>query len=278
MLWEITITPKKSFTDTHAEEAAADIAALGLATPSSVSTARGFLVEGNLTAKNIDQIAAGLLVDAVVEDAQIVNLTESTVPTDNRKVLYVLPKPGVMDPVAQSALKAINDDYRIPTKNVRTFKKYWFAGIDDEQLKTIAWKILANDSVEQAIFGELPFKSLEVGSPYQFKLKYVPIRAMSDGELAVLSKKGQLFLSLTEMKTIKDFYEKEGKDPTDLELETIAQTWSEHCSHKTLAGRIHYKDEQVDKRKRFSIQRLKFGSGWGRTIGASAFSRITRAW
>lgn len=260
MLWEITITPKKSFTDTHAEEAAADIAALGLATPSSVSTARGFLVEGNLTEKNIDQIAAGLLVDAVVEDAQIVNLTESTVPMDDRKVLYVLPKPGVMDPVAQSALKAINDDYRIPTKNVRTFKKYWFAGIDDEQLKTIAWKILANDSVEQAIFGELPFKSLEVGSPYQFNLKYVPIREMSDDELAVLSKKGQLFLSLTEMKTIKDFYEKEGKDPTDLELETIAQTWSEHCSHKTLAGRIHYKDEQVDKTFKNMLKETIFNS------------------
>lgn len=246
MLWEITITPKQSFTDTHAEEVAADIAALGLANPSRVSTARGFLVEGDLTAENIDRIATGLFVDAVVEDAQIVNLTETSVPADGRKVLYVLPKPGVMDPVAQSALKAINDDYLIPTKNVRTFKKFWFLGIDDEQLKTIAWKILANDSVEQAIFGELPFKSLEVGNPYQFKLKYVPIRAMSDDELATLSKKGQLFLSLTEMKTIKDFYEKEGKDPTDLELETIAQTWSEHCSHKTLAGRIHYKDDQVD--------------------------------
>src|SRR5207244_10998115 len=36
------------------------------------------------------------------------------------------------------------------------------------------------------------------------------------------------------------------RDPTDAELETVAQTWSEHCSHKTLRGRVHYRDEQRD--------------------------------
>ena len=29
--------------------------------------------------------------------------------------------------------------------------------------------------------------------------------------------------------------------PTDCELETLAQTWSEHCSHKTLRGRISFR-------------------------------------
>ena len=35
--------------------------------------------------------------------------------------------------------------------------------------------------------------------------------------------------------------------PTDAELESLAQTWSEHCSHKTLAGRIHYRDESGER-------------------------------
>jgi len=39
-----------------------------------------------------------------------------------------------------------------------------------------------------------------------------------------------------------------GRDPTDAELESIAQTWSEHCSHKTLAGRIAYRDENGERR------------------------------
>src|SRR5262249_5863480 len=38
-----------------------------------------------------------------------------------------------------------------------------------------------------------------------------------------------------------------GRDPTDIELETVAQTWSEHCSHKTLAGRIAYRDENGER-------------------------------
>src|SRR4029453_11614302 len=38
-----------------------------------------------------------------------------------------------------------------------------------------------------------------------------------------------------------------GRDPTDIELETLAQTWSEHCSHKTLAGRIAYRGPEGER-------------------------------
>ncbi|MDR3183248.1 MAG: phosphoribosylformylglycinamidine synthase subunit PurL, partial [Planctomycetaceae bacterium] len=51
------------------------------------------------------------------------------------------------------------------------------------------------------------------------------------------------------MQTIQAAFEKLDRDPTDIELETIAQTWSEHCSHKTLAGRIHYIRENADGTK-----------------------------
>jgi phosphoribosylformylglycinamidine (FGAM) synthase-like enzyme len=53
--------------------------------------------------------------------------------------------------------------------------------------------------------------------------------------------------SLVEMQTIKRHFVDLGRDPTDVELETIAQTWSEHCSHKTLAGRIAYRDENGER-------------------------------
>src|SRR5262249_8021776 len=51
---------------------------------------------------------------------------------------------------------------------------------------------------------------------------------------------GQLSLSLAEMRTIQAHFREVGRDPTDVELETIAQTWSEHCSHKTLKGIIEF--------------------------------------
>ena len=53
-----------------------------------------------------------------------------------------------------------------------------------------------------------------------------------------LSKDGQLSLSLDEMKTIRGHFRDLQRDPTDIELESLAQTWSEHCSHKTLKGII----------------------------------------
>ena len=62
-----------------------------------------------------------------------------------------------------------------------------------------------------------------------------------------LSREGQLYLQLAEMQTIRQHFRDLGREPTDVELETIAQTWSEHCSHKTLAGRIAYRDENGER-------------------------------
>ncbi|MCU0876017.1 MAG: AIR synthase related protein, partial [Pirellulaceae bacterium] len=50
------------------------------------------------------------------------------------------------------------------------------------------------------------------------------------------------------MQTIQEYFRQLGRDPTDVELESVAQTWSEHCSHKTLAGRIAYRDPNGPRR------------------------------
>ena len=151
-----------------------------------------------------------------------------------------------MDPVAMSAKQAIAD-FGIEVDEVRTFKKYWIGNLDGERLEALCTKILANDAIEQTIVGPLPFDKLEVGSPYEFKLVTVPIREMDDEALAKLSIQGQLYLSLVEMQTIQAHFRSLDRDPTDVELETVAQTWSEHCSHKTLAGRIRYQDEKGER-------------------------------
>ena len=61
-----------------------------------------------------------------------------------------------------------------------------------------------------------------------------------------LSREGQLSLSLAEMKAIQRHFADLGRNPTDCELETLAQTWSEHCSHKTLRGRITFEGKTFD--------------------------------
>ncbi len=158
----------------------------------------------------------------------------------------MLPKPGVMDPVAQSAMEAIAD-FRLRAEAVRTLKKYAVGPLPDDRLALLCSKVLANDAIEQVIVGPLGFERLQVGSPYEFRLVTVPIRPMDDAALQRLSSEGQLYLSLVEMQTIQAHFRTLGRDPTDVELETVAQTWSEHCSHKTLAGRIHYRDENGER-------------------------------
>src|SRR5206468_257292 len=61
---------------------------------------------------------------------------------------------------------------------------------------------------------------------------------LSEAQLSKLSREGHLFLSPAEMKAVQAYYRERGREPTDVELETIAQTWSEHCVHKTLKSAV----------------------------------------
>src|SRR5204863_1362210 len=103
-------------------------------------------------------------------------------------------------------------------------------------------KVLANDAIERIVVGPLHADHLAIGSPYTFRLVTVPLRDLDDAGLVKLSKDGMLALSLDEMKAVQAHFRTLGREPTDCELETIAQTWSEHCSHKTLKGTIRLTD------------------------------------
>ena len=71
-----------------------------------------------------------------------------------------------------------------------------------------------------------------------FNLYEINILNASDEELTAISTNLKLALSLDEMKAIRRYFLNIGRNPTDLELQTIAQTWSEHCYHKTFKGVI----------------------------------------
>jgi phosphoribosylformylglycinamidine synthase len=157
-------------------------------------------------------------------------------------LIHVLPKPGVTDPVAESALKAIAD-FGFQADAVCTLRKYWIDPLPPVKLEFLVKKLLSNDSIERVILGPLTLTHIDLGALYQFQPLNLPLRELSDDELLSLSKDRTLSLTLVEMQTIQRHYRTLGREPTDAELETIAQTWSEHCSHKTLAGQVEYQDE-----------------------------------
>jgi len=254
MLWEVDIYPADGQPDLIARDVVASAAPLGLAQDLTIRAARGYLIQGELDRGQVARIARELLADRVVERTVVAPVGDEALsrpPNGHHRLIHVLPKPGVMDPVAQSALAAIAD-LRIEAEAVRTLKKYWIAAAADEELvdgriKLLCWKVLANDAIEQVVVGPLDFDRLQFGSPYDFQPQTVPIREMDDPALQRLSLQGQLYLSLAEMQTIRAQFRTLGRDPTDVELETVAQTWSEHCSHKTLAGRIRYRGPEGER-------------------------------
>ncbi|MFP6762774.1 MAG: AIR synthase related protein, partial [Planctomycetaceae bacterium] len=242
MLWEVEIRPASGQVDREGERILAECSGLALASVSTVTTARSFLLEGELDKAEASRLGHALLVDSVAETFTVARIGSAET-TSDATLLNVLFKPGVTDNVASSTLKTLKDQ-NVSVDAVATCRKYWLnANANRSEIERLSARVLSNDAIEHVISGPLKMDGIAFGSSYEFKLTHVAIRAMDDDSLIRQSTHGQLYLSLEEMRTIKQHFIELERDPTDVELETVAQTWSEHCSHKTLAGRIAYEDE-----------------------------------
>jgi len=243
MLWEVEIQSKGDDTErtrvadeydllTHSRRGATRVK----------QTARGYLVEGDLSREQVERLARELLVDPLAESVRVLPVDADRRHAESDSLVHVLLKPGVMDPAAMSVRDAARD-LGIPLQSVRTLRRYH---LDDGTLDPALRKVLANDAIEQLVEGPLAADHFALGTPYLFRRITVPLRELGDPELDTVSRDGQLSLSLAEMRAIRDHFRTLGRDPTDVELETLAQTWSEHCSHKTLKGTIEMDGRRID--------------------------------
>ena len=252
MLWEVEIRPLGRDGERERVCDEFDLITHGKRGGDLVATSvRGFLLEGNLDRAQAERLKNDVLLDPIVETATLTELAVSHSgnhhPTP--EIFTVLLKPGVMDPVAESIVE-VAADLGISLQAVRTFRRYLSNGIrSPEDRDCLFRKVLANDAIEQIVVGPLKTEHLTVGTAYPFRLITVPIRDLDGAGLEKLSKDGQLALSVEEMKAIQKHFRDLDRDPTDAELETLAQTWSEHCSHKTLKGAIEM-TEYVDGKPR----------------------------
>ncbi len=228
----IEIHPLPSVGDPRAHALIDNAKSIGL-TLEGAHWCRIYLIEADLTEDQLDRIINRLLTNPVVERA-IVGASEPC-----GALVEIHPLPGVMDPPAQSVSDAIFALTGIRAA-VSTGDRYDILGISDAQAQTLANRLLANPVV--AGVHAVPFhpKQLPHGHAHEFVLTYIPIRELDKPALEKLSREGHLFLDLNEMQAIQNHYQTLGRDPTDIELETLAQTWSEHCVHKTLKSIIHY--------------------------------------
>src|SRR3972149_3181917 len=71
-----------------------------------------------------------------------------------------------------------------------------------------------------------------------FDVFEVKLHGASDKQLLQVSAELAIGLNLEEMKKVQKYFSVKRRSPTDVELQTIGQTWSEHCFHKTFKGEI----------------------------------------
>ncbi len=236
----LEVHPKPGAPDPHAAALLAVAAEQGFDL-TSAACARVYLLDGPLADGDLDRVALELLTDPVTQRS-----VERAAPTPaDACTIEVHPLPGVMDPVAQSAAKAILGLTGIEVE-VKTGWRYDLRGLAAGEAETLAKRFLANTVIEHIHQGPYLPDAFPEGHAYQLKITHVPLRALGDADLARLSRDAHLFLSLEEMQTIAAHYRDLGRDPTDVELETLAQTWSEHCVHKTLKSDIVYTADNLD--------------------------------
>lgn len=185
-------------------------------------------------------------------------------------------KPGVTDNVGRTAATVVADVRGRGLSGdemVGAGIQYFITGpeLTRESVENIAWNLLANRLIQTAeIFSadEWAKHPVDTTVPLMREKTKATIATIdlsgSDADLMKISKDGILSLSLEEMHAIRDHYttpeiKTKRKNaglpewPTDIELECIAQTWSEHCKHKIFAADVVYRDEHGNEQTYHSL-------------------------
>jgi len=89
-------------------------------------------------------------------------------------------------------------------------------------------------------------ESLYIRRKTPFPVFEINILAATDQQLWNVSRELNIGLNLQEMKAVQEYFKRRKRSPTDVELQTIGQTWSEHCFHKTFKGKIKFDGKEID--------------------------------
>jgi phosphoribosylformylglycinamidine synthase subunit PurSL len=257
----IEVRPRRGQSDPRGASVLRQIETLGLERrPKRVDHAAVYLLEGELTGEEVSRIAEELLADCVTQAAEI-HATEAAAKAriaPGVAVIEVHPLPGVTDPAAESVQLAI-EAMLGKSVSVRTGDRYDLHGTEPKIARAIAERLLANTVIHDIHDAPYLPASFPHGKPYTLAVREVPIRHLADRDLETMSREAHLFLSLDEMKAIQAEYKRLGREPREIELETLAQTWSEHCVHKTLKSTIRYRE----------LSGAPGSSGWSLAASAS---------
>ncbi|HVQ35787.1 MAG TPA: AIR synthase-related protein [Candidatus Bathyarchaeia archaeon] len=245
MVHRIEIAPKPGLRDARGSSLTASVReVLGL-TVARARTRDVYRIDAALTSEEATKVLHEF-VDPVAQEGALGRLDDG--PFD--VAITVGYKPGVTDPVGRSARVCVEDTIGRPLAAddaVYTSTLYLFDGIGRREAERIAVELLANPviqtiRVEDAAAWRASEPDLSVPKVAAHTRPTVESIDLSgsDEALLELSKGRLLALSLAEMRAVRDHFRDAGRAPTDVELECLAQTWSEHCKHKIFNATVTY--------------------------------------
>ena len=196
--------------------------------PEEVQIADIYFVEGDLDQEQRNRLH-GFLVDPLLQKG---SWNEPS--TDGTEIAFL---PGVTDNAAGTLLRAC-DRLGFDVTGAATGRRVEFGNsVDPTRREGLIKRVVANPVIERWEHGciEPTFhpQAHATGTP-----EVVEIAGRSPEELVEIGRKRALALDPEELVVIQAYYADQGREPTDIELETLAQTWSEHCAHKTFRARI----------------------------------------
>jgi len=221
-----------------------------------------YKIDAEITKTEIESVCR-FFSDPVIEAAAIGRLPA---PEKFDWLIEIGYKPGVTDNVGHTARVALQDiiGRTLPENaQVYTATQYFIRakGMPRINAQKLASNLLANQLIQTiTIYSakEWAKATIDATVPAIHEKTGVEVGHYdlqgSDEDLLKLSRDNILSLSLEEMRAIRDYFRKPDVQsarkalglpgqPTDVELECIAQTWSEHCSHKIFSAKIKYTDE-----------------------------------
>ncbi|MCK5232358.1 MAG: phosphoribosylformylglycinamidine synthase subunit PurS, partial [Desulfobulbaceae bacterium] len=264
MLARIQVGLKPSLNDSFGEKVKKRIE-VDLKLPvKAVRTIKIFTVDADINEEQLELAARGPLHDPVTQDYSLGSLAIET-GMEFDWLVEVGFRPGVTDNEGRTAAQSLSLMIGRRLKSdeaVYTSVQYLISGdFTREHVEIIAKKMLANELIERFTIadreefvkagGIKPFAARVVGED-KARVAEIDLN-ISDEELMRISKEGVLALTLDEMKFIRDYLNRSeiisarkalgiSENVTDVELEALAQTWSEHCKHKIFDGIIQYED------------------------------------
>ncbi len=246
-IFRIIVSPRHPTFDSSGSRFIQSAQELGLGGLTGCVCARLYFLQGHLSIQDVDRIGRELLADPVVETAASAQLsaTESqsqpATPAPAQHTIEVTLLSGVTDPPAENLVRAARGLGITGLARAATGQRFEITGeMTPATLQRLAAGLFANPVVQRFAIDQPitpPF------FPYQAadeRVDVIPLRAAPAADLEAISTARRLALNLAEMQAIQAYFMAEGRDPTDVELETLAQTWSEHCRHKTFKAIIDY--------------------------------------